>query len=300
MPDISICLITYNHEAFIEQALQSILIQKTIYSFQIVIGEDFSKDNTRAICESYAERFPDKIKLLSSVKNLGAAGNFIRTFDACDGKYFAFCEGDDYWLDENRLQEQVAFLEANPDYVICAGGSGYLDYQGNITFRDERADKHKVDFTVQDYLLKMCFETASIVFLKNNAFTLHESHADVFSGDQFIVLLLTMNGKKIRYIEKNLSIYRYHAGGITKQNNQGDSLKKLFLMLESFDSISGYRHHHHVELKKRIVLIASNHSLLNYPKRLWFILFNIGFAWRYRKYIPFTWKTFFRYISPIR
>lgn len=299
MHDISICVITYNHEAYIEQTLNSILEQKTSYSFQVVIGEDCSTDNTRAICERFAANYPDKIKLLPSEKNLGAGANFVRTFNECDGKYLALLEGDDYWIYENKLQEQVDFLEANHDYILCAGKSGYVNYDGSLFFRDERVNKQQVDFTTEDYLKKMCFETAGILFNKTD-FKLHDSHISAFSGDQFIVLLLTMNGKKIRYIDKNLSVYRYHAGGITKKLNKAEMITKIFYMLDEFDRTSGYKFHNHVELRKKITLIKWNCSILNYPKRLVFMFSNLGIALRYRNYIPFTFKLFVRYLVPFK
>lgn len=300
MPDISVCLITYNHGAFIEQALNSILGQKTSYSFEIVIGEDCSTDTTRQICEDYAARFTDKINLLPTPQNMGAALNFIRTVDACTGKYFAYCDGDDYWIDENKLQEQVAFLEANPDYVLCAGRSGYLQYDGHIEIRDERANKNKVDFTVKDYLLKMSFETATILFRKDKDFKFPDFYVNIFSGDQFLVLMLTMNGGKIRYIDRDLTVYRYHAGGVTKQTKIKEKLDRFMLMLDQFDAYSGQRHHQHVQLRKRIALISWNHSLLNYPRRVWFMFSNLVFAFRYHKYIPFTPKLFARYLMPFK
>ncbi len=300
MPDISVCLITYNHEQFIDQALTGILNQKTSYSFEIVIGEDCSTDKTRQICEAYAARYPGKIKLLPTPENLGAAFNFIRTVDACTGQYFAYCDGDDYWIDENKLQDQVDFLEANSEYILCAGRSGYLDYHGNITYRDERPDQSRFDFTVEDYLLKMSFETATILFRKTKDFKFPDFYRDIFSGDQFLVLMLTMNGKKIRYLDKNLTMYRYHQGGVTKRTHRKEKFDRLFLMLDDFDRFSDYRYHRHVELRKRITLVGWNQAQLNYPKRLIFILFNIGFALRYRKYIPFTWKTCIRYVWPFK
>jgi glycosyltransferase involved in cell wall biosynthesis len=243
MPDISICMITYNHEVFLEQAINSILSQKTTYSFQLVIGEDFSPDSTRAICERYAAEYPDKIKLLPSDKNYGVVPNFMRTLAACDGRYIALCEGDDYWISDTKLQEQVEFLDAHPDYMVCAGRSCYLGYKGEVIYKDARADKKQTEFTVKDYLMKMPFETASIVYRNNKDFVLPESYKKVFSADQLLVLLLTMKGGKIKYIEKDIAMYRYHAGGITKQTKRKVVLERLFAMLDDFDNISGKTYH---------------------------------------------------------
>jgi glycosyltransferase involved in cell wall biosynthesis len=300
MPDISICMITYNHEAFIDQAINSILSQQTSYSFQLVIGEDYSTDATRLICESYAASHPDKIKLLPSEKNYGVIPNFMRTLNACDGRYIAICEGDDYWIANNKLQLQASFLEENNDYIICAGRSKYLGYKGEIICRDGRVEKSKVDFTAEDYLLRMSFETATIMYRSNINFKLPESFKNVFSADQFLVLLLTMNGQKIRYIDKDLAMYRYHQGGITKQTKRKIVLEKLFAMLDDFDAISGGKYHKYVVLRKRFTLISWNHFLLNYPKRVVFLVLNIGFALQHKKTIPFTLKIVLRYLAPFK
>jgi glycosyltransferase involved in cell wall biosynthesis len=293
-------MITYNHEKFIVQAISSILSQKTNYSFQIVIGEDFSTDNTRLICESYAEKYPDKIKLLPSLKNYGAVANFIRTLAACQGRYIALCEGDDYWIDDSKLQQQAGFLENNPEYIICAGRSQYLGYKGEVIYTDSRINKKQVDFTIEDYLLKMNFETATIMYRSNKAFVLPESFKNVFSADQFLVLLLSMNGQKIRYIDKDITMYRYHKGGITKQTKRKIVLESLFAMLDDFDNVSGKQYHKYVVLRKRFTLISWNHFLLGYPQRLFFLASQIGFALHYRKYIPFTFKTMLYYLMPFK
>ncbi|MEI8059846.1 MAG: glycosyltransferase, partial [Ferruginibacter sp.] len=119
MPDISILMITYNHGAFIAKAIEGVLLQQTNYSIELIIGEDKSTDDTRKVCEAFAKKYPEKIKLLPSDYNYGMGKNFIRTMEACTGKYIAICEGDDYWIDKNKLQTQVEFLEKNTTYSLC-------------------------------------------------------------------------------------------------------------------------------------------------------------------------------------
>lgn len=116
---VSIFMLTYNQEQYIAQAIESVLMQKTNFSYQLVIGEDCSDDQTEIICKEYEVRYPNKIKLLPSLKkNIGLMANYVRTIKECDGKYIAICDGDDYWIDENKLQKQVDFLEYNPDFSI--------------------------------------------------------------------------------------------------------------------------------------------------------------------------------------
>jgi glycosyltransferase involved in cell wall biosynthesis len=116
---VSVCMIAYNHQTYIAQALDSILAQKTNFPFEIVIGDDNSTDDTGKICQEYAIRYPGKIRYHLREKNLGMMPNFITTLYECQGTYIALCEGDDYWIDETKLQTQADFLDAHPDHSLC-------------------------------------------------------------------------------------------------------------------------------------------------------------------------------------
>lgn len=116
---ISICCITYNHERYIEDCLKGFVSQVTNFRFEIVISNDCSTDNTQRIIDIYKEKYPALFRDISPNKNLGANQNFYYTFSNAKGKYIAYCEGDDYWIDENKLQMQVDFLENNPEYGMC-------------------------------------------------------------------------------------------------------------------------------------------------------------------------------------
>ena len=113
-PLVSIFSLAYNHEAFIEKAIESWLMQKTNFRVEAVIGEDNSTDKTREIVFDYAKKYPDFIRVVTSDSNIGMRANSMRTRLACNGKYIAFCEGDDYWIDPLKLQKQVDIMEANP------------------------------------------------------------------------------------------------------------------------------------------------------------------------------------------
>lgn len=120
---VSILCITYNHAAFIEQTLASFIEQKTTFRFEIVIGEDCSTDETLQIVQRWAEKYPDKIKLLSGAPNLGVQLNWVRTYQACSGRYIAMCEGDDRWTDPLKLQKQFDYMEDHPDCALTFGNA---------------------------------------------------------------------------------------------------------------------------------------------------------------------------------
>ena len=126
-PLVSVFMITYNHEKFIAQAIEGVLMQKTNFPFELIIGEDCSTDRTREIVVDYAQRFPEIIKPILHEKNVGMKSNMNTCMQACSGKYTAICEGDDYWIDSLKLQKQVGFLEAHSDFSMCSTQSPKLN-----------------------------------------------------------------------------------------------------------------------------------------------------------------------------
>ncbi len=118
---VSVCVIAYNHERFIRQCLESIVNQKTTFAFEVVIHDDASPDHTPDIIREFETRYPDKIKVIYQTvnqHNLGVKITTTHVLPLVRGKYFAYCEGDDYFTDEYKLQKQVDYLENHPD--ICA------------------------------------------------------------------------------------------------------------------------------------------------------------------------------------
>ena len=114
-PLVSVKMITYNHEPYIAQAIEGVLMQGTDFPIELIIGEDCSTDGTRNIVSYYQKKYPDIIRVITSDKNVGACKNGLRTDKACRGKYIAYCEGDDYWHHPLKLQKQVDYLESHPD-----------------------------------------------------------------------------------------------------------------------------------------------------------------------------------------
>lgn len=133
-PVVSIHMITYNHESYIRQAIEGVMMQKTDFEFELVIGEDCSQDKTREICFEYQKKYPDKIRVLwwyENVSKLG--GNGRRVTVHCRGEFIALCEGDDYWTDPLKLQKQVDVMRKNPNIGLCFGISEITDMDGDRT-----------------------------------------------------------------------------------------------------------------------------------------------------------------------
>lgn len=115
---ISVIVLTYNQEQYISQTLDGILMQIVDEPIEIVIGNDSSSDSTQAICEEYKKRNPNLIRLFYHKKNLGLVQNFIAMVKECRGEYIALCDGDDYWIDEYKLQKQVDILRKEANCVL--------------------------------------------------------------------------------------------------------------------------------------------------------------------------------------
>jgi glycosyltransferase involved in cell wall biosynthesis len=164
---VSVCMITYNHEPFISQAIEGVLMQQSNFFFELVIGEDCSTDSTWEICEGYAQKHPEIIRLLPSERNLGMMPNFVRTLDICTGKYIALCEGDDYWIDPYKLQKQVDFLEENPDYGLVHSECNFY-YQKNSKLIRSWNKKSKSDipngYIFEQLLVDNFIKTLTVCF----------------------------------------------------------------------------------------------------------------------------------------
>ena len=130
---LSVVMTTYNHARYLAEAIESVLMQCTSFRVELVIGEDRSTDNTRAIAKEYAERYPDTIRLITSSENVGMRANYRRTIEATRGRYIALLDGDDYFTDPDKLQLQVDMLEGDAAMGMCYTRSERIDERGCVT-----------------------------------------------------------------------------------------------------------------------------------------------------------------------
>src|SRR4051794_1682713 len=205
---------TYNHAAFISEAIDGVLAQQTAFPVELIIGDDCSTDGTEAICRDYAARHPEKIRYIRREKNLGMMPNFIDLLQRADGDYIAICEGDDYWIDPLKLQKQADVLDRHPDAAICAHNH-YQLRDGKLVpeYTDIREPVKYLD--TADYMLYPHFQTASY-FFRRSAMpeTLPHWYPDVLAGDHFLVLLLSLRGK-IAFLNERMSVFRTSHSSVT-------------------------------------------------------------------------------------
>lgn len=207
---VSACIITYNQQDFIRDCLEGAISQELDYDYEIVVGDDCSTDNTFQICQEYADKYPDKIRLLSREKNLGMVGNWMATIQACEGKYIALCEGDDYWTDKTKLQKQVDFLENNPEYTLTFHNVSVLRPNGKLgsDFLTKLPENHE---TIEDLAVVWNYiHTPSVIF--RNVITEFPYEFQMTPiCDYFLYMMLAEKGK-LKHFEDNMATYRYGVG----------------------------------------------------------------------------------------
>lgn len=207
-------MITYNHEPYIAQAIEGVLMQKTDFPFELVIGEDGSSDGTRRICEAYQEKYPDRIRLLLRDTNIGMMPNFVQTLSACTGRYTALCEGDDYWTDPHKLQQQVDFLEAHPELNLCYHPVKVLR-DGELV-EDWLTRPPKADTDILDFARYGNFVHTPSVVMRTNYLPLPSWLLQSPLGD-FPLYMLCLQSGRAHLLPDCMAVYRYGSGVLSNQ-----------------------------------------------------------------------------------
>jgi glycosyltransferase involved in cell wall biosynthesis len=210
-PLVSVCMIAFNHERFIEEAIDGVLSQRVSFPIELVIGDDRSTDDTKRICEEYKKQHPF-IRLLDRPHNLGMQRNFMETLRSCQGKYIALCEGDDFWTDPDKLEEQVAFLETHQDFAVCHHRVRILD-ESQRAKRALLSSRPATDVTTFEELArKQHIQTVSCVF-RNKLFDFPEDFFLSVYGTDYALNLLNAYHGKIKFLDKVMGVYRIHDQG---------------------------------------------------------------------------------------
>lgn len=227
---VSVFMLTYNQEEFITQAIEGVLMQDTSFTYELVIGEDFSTDNTRNICLKYAEKYPDKIKLLLNERNMGLGANYVRTYSECTGKYVAICDGDDYWIDPLKLQKQVDFLNENPNYKIIY--TNKYDLYPTKEIRGPKKDKRPLTTEFDDLVKGNYIASVTVLFKKEPLTPKMEEWIPLFPyGDWPTYLLVLRRGGKIYFLDRPTAVYRKDFGTSTVLRKEKSKLGQINLAI---------------------------------------------------------------------
>lgn len=254
-PVVSVCIITYNHERFIAQAIESVLMQETDFPVELVIGEDCSADGTRETALDNARRHPERIRLLLHEHNLGMMPNFVATLQACRGQYIALVEGDDYWTDPHKLQNQVDFLESHPDYALCFHAT-YKLFQDTGQVVIEKPNLRRPYYELDDILgMRIGIWTVSVMFRRALVLDLPAWYFEAPVGDTPLFALLSKQGK-IGYIDQVMATYRVHDGGVWQGSSE---LARTRMNRETLLALRKHFGHRH----ERLFRIPISNNYLN-------------------------------------
>lgn len=207
-------MITYNHERYIEQSVESVMMQETDFPVELVISDDCSPDRTREIVTRLRTRYPDRIRLVLPERNLGARANWLQNLHACDGEYIAMLEGDDFWVSPHKLQRQVDLLDLQPAFSACFSRAVVVSNEPSPEPHYIPADSPaRQVYTTEDLLERNHVATCSLL-LRNVVRDLDlEPFSALVMGDWPLNLLLSLRGP-IGYQNEVMATYRQHPGGI--------------------------------------------------------------------------------------
>jgi len=222
-PVVSIICSAYNHEAYIEETLESFLMQETDFPFEIIIHDDASTDHTADIIRKYKAKYSQLIRPVYQTVNRFSQGkrNGEILLPMARGKYIALCEGDDFWTDPLKLQKQVDFLEKNNDYVISGHDAFIVDENGKHIKESKLPDKYKKDFDGEDLILdKTWILTISWLFRAEARKSDPKEVKMVANVDTFLTSLLGHYGKSKYHYDIKPAAYRVHSGGVWSLKSQ--------------------------------------------------------------------------------
>jgi len=202
-PRVSVLFLAYRHEPWLRQSLDSVLAQEGPFSYEILIGEDCSPDGTRAICQEYQQRLPDRVRLVTSAANVGMHRNLLRLWVRARGEFVALLEGDDYWTDPGKLAKQVRLMEGHPECSFCGARTE------NLRFRLGRV---QTSYGLEDVLVTYPFHTSTALFRGVLLDAFPETFLRVKALDSCLYVLYGQKGR-CGFLDATVSYYRRQGGG---------------------------------------------------------------------------------------
>ena len=260
--DVDILLVTYNHEKYIRQALDSILCQSFDGSYRIVVADDCSTDTTVSIIREYADTNAHvAFFFLPNTSNLGITRNYQRGFAACSAKYVSVLEGDDYWLTNSKLRKQCDFLDRNPGFIFCA--CNHYNYnQDNFSYYLEHKSRRGdyITITPQELIVKNIIGNFSTSMYRLSAIQkVPPALYDLKSYDWIFNICMGMQGM-IAFLMEPLSVYRVHGGGNWSGLPERKKLQDQIALIEPYDVLTNHVFHSDFETVKYHLNNALGHE----------------------------------------
>ena len=258
---LTIYCITYNHEKYITNALESFVKQKTDFPFRVIVHDDASTDLTAKIIREYEKKYPDIIFAIFEEENQHSKGIRIHKIvgQFVTEKYCAICEGDDFWIDDNKLQIQVDYLENNPDCTLCVHNTKYVNIDGSDVGRLFSKKETDCDYSAREIIDKFggdLFQTSSFVMRREYLFNRPENLKFFTVGDYPMAVNCALNGR-VHYIARVMSCYRIGnndswGGAIWKTAEKRDEF--LLKRIGEYESLNEFTDYKYNELIRRKIL----------------------------------------------
>lgn len=212
VPKVSVCVVTYNHEKFIGQCLQSIVDQVTDFDFELIVGDDGSSDRTPEIVREFAAKYPKIVRPVLHEKNVGPTKNYQSVHGLSRGEFVCHCDGDDYWL-PNKLQAQTEFMERNPRCNV-SGHRMYVTDDSCSLSNDGRPELPTISDLSAFYKYGNYLPHSSTMYRASCGRV-----PDVAEGTiDFLVHIWRVKDGEIGFLNQYLGVYRRHSASVTSRS----------------------------------------------------------------------------------
>ncbi|MDM1033761.1 glycosyltransferase family 2 protein [Myroides odoratimimus] len=233
-PLVSVVMITYNHEHFIREAIESILNQDVNFEFELVLSNDNSTDSTDMIIRDiiFNHKKGSLIRYFNHDTNLGMSPNFVFSLSQARGVYIAFCEGDDYWIKKDKLQLQVDFLRRNKDFSLCCGG--FVDSNNQISNYASKKDLG-YEFSLKEHFQRWTVKSLTLCFRNDKQLVLYLKQFSM-ARDIHLVFYLLERGKGF-YFNALLGMYNIHVGGVVSKKSKRELVSISYKVFKEFSRL---------------------------------------------------------------
>ncbi len=241
---VTIWCITYNHQNYIEDALRGFIEQRTTFNYEVVVLDDCSNDGTTDILRKYASQYPNIFKIYIAKENFYTNPQKFKIHTelkqkAFRGKYIAICEGDDCWIDRNKLQIQINYMEKNKDCSLTIHDGVRVDYDEGYKIRVFEAVKEESDLSLEEILFHKCrMDTASIVF-RSEDLIMDDFFCNLGIGD-WPRLLFSASKGRVHFFDRTMSLYRFRVPGSWTKKRANSMDFELIHRLRLLDFMKNY------------------------------------------------------------
>jgi len=287
MTVLTVICLTYNHKDFILQALESIKMQQTTFDFEVLIADDFSNDGSRELIINFVEKNKEKFFLIPSNENVGSSLNFIRACRLVKSKYIAYLDGDDYWIDEFKLQKQYDILELDSSIACCYHDAILVNGSGDLVSNSYFKNKEKL--TQSEIVPYGLLAHSGSVFFRSQSIELIPKWFAKEVYDNGLHLLISEFGS-FHFINEPLSAYRFHNGGTWSVLADNKKSLNLFLRLKTYyksKSFKKYKKEFYTAMASLSYKLISDKDF----KMTWFLRCKLSFYHLYYS-SPFSFKRF--------